>query len=120
MLTTLGCEHRVYASIDKHIESGEKRVSSVKKEGSRDLCEEAYDVGKCMVRDWNGGWGCQCQNEVSEDGLCKRHYNRNMKETAKSEGWQFPHGLYNMERPSHDLNKPERRHAWKDQGKVER
>ena len=96
------------------------RVSSGKKEASRELCEEAYDMGKCMVRDWNGGWGCQCQNEVSEDGLCKRHYNRYMKEKGKTEGWQFPHGLYNEERPTHDLNKPERRHAWKDQGKVER
>ena len=68
-----------------------------------------YDESLCCKRVWNSGLGGQCQHAPIEDSVfCTRCE----KEFAKK--GEMPFGLYNKERPTHDLTNLKHKLPWAD------
>jgi len=90
-----------------------KKSSGKKKETDEDYAEmemQPYDPLKCRRRMWKGpsagGYSCQCQKPVHENGLCLPDYNKLYGPKANSkwaEKETFPNGYYDDPRPTHDL-----------------
>ena len=90
-----------------------KKSSGKKKETDEDYAEmemQPYDPLKCRRRLWKGpsagGYSCQCQKPVHENGLCLPDYNK-LYGTKVNSKWAeketFPNGYYDDPRPTHDL-----------------
>jgi hypothetical protein len=68
-----------------------------------------YDESLCCKRVWNSGLGGQCQHAPIDDSIfCTRCE----KEFAKK--GDMPFGLYNKERPTHDLTNTKHKLPWAD------
>jgi hypothetical protein len=68
-----------------------------------------YDESLCCKRVWNSGLGGQCQHAPIDDSIfCTRCE----KEFAKK--GEMPFGLYNKERPTHDLTNIKHKLPWAD------
>ncbi len=71
----------------------------------KDLSMLPFNPTKCRRRLYNKGWGCQCQKEVFENGLCKVDYDaiygekKKESKTSSSEKQVFAHGYADEPRP---------------------
>ena len=100
-----------------------KKKSPKKEKTEKPSCEElsmlGFDPTKCRRRIYNQGWGCQCQKDVFENGLCKVDYNAlygdNAKETktASPEKETFAHGYADEPRPDTNPITGDT-HRWRD------
>ena len=79
------------------------------KKSDEELSLMGFDPAKCRRRKYAGGWGCQCQKSIFENGLCKADYNAlygpDAKETgtASPEKETFSHGYHDDIRPAENL-----------------
>ena len=79
------------------------------KKSDEELSLMGFDPAKCRRRKYAGGWGCQCQKSIFENGLCKADYNAlygpDAKETgtASPEKETFSHGYHDDIRPDENL-----------------
>ena len=86
-------------------------------------CEELFklpfDPTKCRRRLYNEGWGCQCQKDVFENGLCRVDYNtlygekKKESKTASAEKEIFAHGYADEPRPDTNPITGDS-HRWRD------
>ena len=49
------------------------------------LADKPFDPAFCNCRKWNGGWGAQCNREISDDGLCAMHNKQYQQQKQKKE-----------------------------------
>ena len=100
-----------------------KKKSPKKEKVDKPSCEELSMLGfnptKCRRRVYNQGWGCQCQKDVFENGLCKADYNalygdkKKETKTASPEKDTFAHGYADEPRPDTDPITGNA-HRWRD------
>jgi len=86
---------------------------------SEDLFNLPFNPTKCRRRIYNDGWGCQCQKDVFESGLCRVDYNtlygekKKESKTASAEKEIFAHGYADEPRPDTNIITGDS-HRWRD------
>ena len=93
----------------------EKKAPKKEKVSYQELSMQGFDPTKCRRRLYADGWGCQCQKDIFEAGLCKADYNAlygEKKKAAWAEKETFEHGYADEPRPDENLIKGGR-HRWR-------
>ena len=108
----------------KKPETPKKPKKSQPKKEEKLSCEELFklpfDPTKCRRRLYNEGWGCQCQKDVFENGLCRVDYNtlygekKKESKTASAEKEIFAHGYADEPRPDTNPITGDS-HRWRDE-----
>ena len=108
----------------KKPETPKKPKKSQPKKDEKLSCEELFNLQfnptKCRRRIYNEGWGCQCQKDIFENGLCRVDYNtlygekKKESKSASAEKETFAHGYADEPRPDTNPITGDS-HRWRDE-----